>query len=159
MSKKHGWNTRENYFDIHFKVLRFFEAYMSPAVQYQHSVITAAYEIIEAPKIVFTTWNRHTVVHVHIKKDVLIRRLPGLKPEAKTFSYRYHANLPDGRALLRYCSPDDPAMKMDPKDHHTFHHKHVFDHLGNEINVVNVGSHPEEWPHVSDFLNELLMNF
>jgi hypothetical protein len=156
---KHGWNSRENYFDIHFKVLRFFEPYMTPPVQYKHEVVTDAYEIREATKIVFTTWTRNTVVHASLRKDIMIRRTPGTKPEAKAYSYRYHANLPDGRALLRYCSPDDPNLKVDPKNHHTFHHKHIFDHLGTEVKVVDVQNRSEEWPHVSDFLNELLSTF
>jgi hypothetical protein len=159
MAGRHDWRTREEYFSIHFKILRFFEPYMSPPVQYKHEVITENYEILEAPRIVFTTWTRHTVVHVKIRKEVIIRRNPGMRPEAKTFSYRYHANLPDGRALLRYCSPDDPTNPVDPKNHHTFHHKHIFDNLGNETKVINSETPPGEWPQVGNFLNELLQNF
>lgn len=158
MSGRHNWRAREEYFSIHFKILRFFEPYMSPPVQYIHDVVTDKYEILEAPKIVFTTWTRHTLVHVKIRKEVLIRRVPGTRPEAKTFSYRYHANLPDGRALLRYCSPDELA-NPDPKNHHTFHHKHIFDQLGNEIRVVNSQTAEGDWPQVGDFLTELLQNF
>lgn len=159
MAGRHGWNSRENYFDIHFRVLRFFEKYMSPPVQYKHQVVTHNYEVLIAPKIIFTTWTKNTTVHVSLKKDITIRRPKNGKPEAKTYSYRYHANLPDGRSLLRYCSPDDPSMKVDPKNHHSFHHKHLFDQLGNETKVVDVTGAGDGWPHVSDFLNELLTNF
>lgn len=159
MAGRHDWNTRENYFDIHYRVLRFAEKHMVAPVRYIHQVYTDRHEAILAPKIVFLTWGRRTTVHVSIKKDILIRRRPGFKPEARTYSYRYHANLPDGRELIRYCSPDDPNSVLNPKDHHTFHHKHVFDSNGVQIKVINIEGNGDEWPHVSDFLNEVLSSF
>lgn len=159
MSKEHDWNSRENYFEIHYKTLRFYEKYMVAATQYKHTVVTDRYEIWEAPKIVFTTWNQSNMVHVNIKKDIMIERKPGQVSKAKTFSYRYHVNLPDGRALVRYCSPDDPNDIIDPQNHHTFHHKHIFDSHGKEIRVENVTANGKSWPHVGDFLTEVLTTF
>lgn len=128
---------------------------MSQPVQYRHEVVTDNYEVLSA-KIIFTT-SKGTTLHVHIKKDITIREYHG-RAQAKTYSYRYHANLPDGRAVLRYCSPDNPNTVVDPKNHHTYHHRHVFNHLGDEVQVQNVTG-TNDWPHVGEFLSELLNSF
>jgi len=156
MPGKHDWNSRESYFDIHYRVLRFFEPFMNPPVQYKHQIVTSNFEVLTA-RFVFTT-SRGSVIKVSIKKDITIQHPKAGRTRAKTHAYRYHANLPDGRPLLRYCSPDDPNVIIDPKDHHTFHHKHVFDRLGNNIAVLDVTG-TKDWPHVGDFLNELLTDF
>ncbi len=101
MADRHGWNQRDNYFHIHYRVLRFYEPYMQHTVQYKHEVITPNFEILQTPKIILTT-SRSNIVHVNIKKDIQVRRTLGARAEAKTYAYRYHANRPDGRALVRY---------------------------------------------------------
>lgn len=131
---------------------------MQSPVQYKHQVITENFEMLIAPKIVFTTW-KGTTVHVSLKKDITIRATKLGRREAKTYSYRYHANLPSGLPLIRYCSPDDPRSIQDPNNHHTFHHRHIFDHLGNQTRVENVTTAEGGWPHVGDFLNEVLSVF
>lgn len=131
---------------------------MQSPVQYSHEVVTDNFEMLIARKIVFTTW-QGTTVHVNLKKDVTIRANKMGRLEAKTYSYRYHANLPNGVALVRYCSPDDPKVIQNPNDHHTFHHKHVFDHLGAQTQVLNMINAEGGWPHVGDFLNEVLSTF
>ncbi len=158
MAGKHDWNQRENYFDIHYRQLRFYERYMQSVVQYKHQVITSAFEILEAPKIIFTTWNNN-LVHVNIKKDIDVRKPLGARAEAKTYSYRYHANRPDGRALVRYCSPDDPSAKFLTDNHHSFHHKHIFDELGTELSVINTQGSGQDWPFVNEFLDEVLSTY
>jgi len=126
--------------------------------EYDHQVVTESHEILRVRQIVLNTWNGNTV-HAYITKDIEIRRPAGGRPEAKTYSYRYHANQPDGRSLIRYCSPDDPYEPVKQANHRTFHHRHIFDQNGNEIRIENTEGSGTDWPHVSDFLNEVLQNF
>ena len=158
MSGRHGWNLRDNYFDVHYRVLRFYEKYMQNPATYIHEVITPSFEILMAPKIILTT-SRSNIVHVNIKKDISIKRTSGAKAQAKTYAYRYHANRPDGRAFVRYCSPDDPTAKFITTNHHSFHHKHIFDEFGSEVHVINTQGTDQDWPHVNEFLDEVLATF
>jgi hypothetical protein len=70
------------------------------------------------------------------------------KKRAKTFNYSYNAWDPKtNKNLIRYCSPH--------LDHNKFHHKHDYTVDPDETNKIG----NDEWPHVSEFLEEVLTNF
>ena len=68
----------------------------------------------------------------------------------KTFSYSYLALYPNplSRNLVRYCSPHE---------HRKIHHKHVYDVDGIGFSVVEVSD--RIWPHVDEFIDEMLEKF
>lgn len=114
---------------------------------YKVSMHTERYYELECDKVLMRTY-KGTTIRVDIRKDVLIEDYRG-RLRAKTFAYSYSANLPnpDGRNLIRYCSPHE--------DHNKFHHKH--DYTTNPTTVSKIGS--DEYPHVNEFLHEVLESF
>jgi hypothetical protein len=162
---KHDWNDYQNYIDVHDRVLRFFSCYMTPVKTYSSEWPFAdkLYLILELNNVQFTT-ARGTVAGLVIEKHVIIRRAPYPKPQAKTWSYKYHAyDSTTGIGLLRYCSPDRDAGNPGNHggtNHHAVHHRHDFSRYGCDPiagDVTPVDS--EKVPHVGDFLNELLMSY
>ena len=79
----------------------------------------------------------------------MIKNLIEKKLKLLFYSYQAKRPSPDGRILIRYDSPHD--------DHNQFHHKHIFNKNGVELDVVELGS--DEWPHVSEFLKEVITKF
>jgi len=47
---------------------------------------------------------------------VEIQKLGVMRENARTEGYKYHACLPSGDGLIRYCGPDE---------HRPYHHKHL----------------------------------
>lgn len=83
-------------------------------------------------------------VEKSIELDIEFKR-----PRARTFSYSYQALTPkpNARNLLRYCSPHE---------HRPHHHKHIY-HMDGTYDVLDV---PEgTWPHVNEFLDEVLAQY
>ena len=145
---KHGWNSWENYWNIHEKVLRFYSIFMQAPKSYTLIRQTEQYYEIKCTGILFQTYSQN-LVRVDIRKNITIDDKVKSKLRAQTESYTYSANRPnpDGRNLIRYCSPHD--------DHNNFHHKHDF--TTNPPQVIALGS--DAWPHVGEFLHEVLLTF
>lgn len=144
-NKKHDWNSKENYYTVHYRTLKKYEwRFMSP-ITYRHTVYIDQYEKLEINSALFKT-DSGRYVEIKIEKDIEID-IEWARRRARTFSYSYQAKMPspDGRVLVRYDSPHE--------SHRPFHHKHIFDELGNAIKVVTIDS--DSWPHVSEFLDEV----
>lgn len=144
---KHDWNWWENYLSIHEKTLRFYNPYMTTIKTYRLLKYTERYYELGCDQIPMRTYTG-TSIRVDLRKDILIDEHRG-RLRAKTYGYTYSANLPnpDGRNLIRYCSPHE--------DHNQFHHKHDF--TVDPPIITKVGE--DEYPHVSEFLNEVLESF
>jgi hypothetical protein len=114
---------------------------------YTVSRLTDRFYQLQCENILMTTY-QGTQVRIDIRKDVLIDDQHG-RLRAKTFAYSYNANLPnpDGRNLIRYDSPHD--------DHSQFHHKHEF--TNSPPQVIRIGD--DEYPHVGEFIKEVLERF
>ena len=91
-----------------------------------------------------------TVVRIDIRKSALIDPDIKTRLRARTYEYSYSANLPKIGELIRYCGPHDIDTKS--PDHHKFHHKHDFT-SGEEV-ITKIDD--DEWPHVDEFLREVL---
>ena len=145
---KHGWNSWDNYFDIHEKVLRFYSKYMQAAKSYHVTRHTDQYYEMTCTGILFQSFNQN-LVRVDIHKDLEIEDSLKSKLKARTLGYSYSANKPnpDGRNLIRYCSPHP--------DHNRFHHRHDYTKVPTE--VIRIGD--DAFPHVGEFLNEVLRTF
>lgn len=147
---KHDWNSKENYYQVHFRVLKTISwKFINPPVSYSHLVFTDQYERLEIKKALFKT-DKGTIVDIKIEKDIEIDR-SFAKPRARTFGYSYQAKRPspDGRVLVRYDSPHE--------DHRPFHHKHTFDENGTELKIQKIED--GVWPHLSEFFEEVSKSF
>ncbi len=144
---KHDWNRWDHYLAIHEKTLRFYSPYMTAVKTYSIQRRTESYFELKCEQIPMRTY-RGASIRVDISKDVLVEEYRG-RLRARTFAYSYNANLPnpDGRNLIRYCSPHD--------DHNQFHHKHDFTVDPETITKVD----EDDYPHVGEFLNEVLEFF
>ena len=145
---KHGWNSWDNYWHIHEKVLRVYSKYMLAAKTYRVVRHTEFYYELLCTNALFNSYNQN-VVRIDIRKDVEIDSSVKAKLQARTIGYTYSANRPnpDGKNLIRYCSPHD--------DHNQYHHKHDF-----TVNPAQVHKIADDaWPHVGEFLHEVLLTF
>ncbi len=146
MSNKHGWNTWENYLRVHESVLRKYQAnFISPAPKYSVIKFTEYYYQLTLKNLELKT-RKGTVVCINIEKDVEVRP-GGTKQVARTEGYSYQAWLKGGRNLVRYDSPH--------VNHNKFHHKHDYLYLPKDVLPVK----NDEWPHVSEFFDEIINNF
>ncbi len=144
--KKHDWNTWENYLRVHENVLKKYkDNFPSHMPKYAVEMITDQYYILKLEKLELITI-KGTSVQVSIEKDVEIQE-GGRKPVAKTVGYSYKAWIKGGKNLIRYCSPHDT--------HNQFHHKHDF--TQDPPTVIRLNN--DEYPHVSEFLSELINKF
>lgn len=144
---KHDWNWWANYLSIHEQILRFYSPYMTTVKTYSILRHTERYYELRCEQIPMKTY-KGTNIRVDLRKDILIEEQRG-RLRAKTFGYSFNANLPnpDGRNLIRYCSPHD--------EHNQFHHKHNF--TIDPPTITKIGD--DEFPHVGDFLAEVLETF
>jgi hypothetical protein len=148
-SKKHNWNNKVDFYQVHFRVLKKYQWRFLNLVNYKHSIITDQHEELEIKNGLIRTVS-NSIVEIKIFKIIEVDKKFD-REKARTFAYSYQAKLPspDGRILIRYDSPHE--------DHNQFHHKHIFNKNGLELDVVELGS--DEWPHVSEFLEEVITNF
>lgn len=149
MREKHGWNTWENYLQVHERVLRDYSKHFQTSnPQYSIDQITENYYTISLDKLIVTTLTGNQV-WVKIEKDVEVKK--GVtKKVAKTYSYSYHSWRSKGKGaenLIRYCSPHEV--------HNKFHHKHVY----KNNQQVTTKIEDDDWPHVSEFLDEIIENY
>lgn len=142
---KHGWNTLGNYLAIHKRVLEQYQSGSSSPKIYTERKLTESYLTLDVNDVRITTKKGNTV-KVKIEKDAEVRVL-GKRPTVKTTDYSYHASYVDGRNIIRYCSAHPT--------HNKFHHKH--DYINKNVNP-SVRIQPEDVPHVSEFLDELINN-
>lgn len=146
MKKKHGWNTWENYFRIHEKVLKTYQAHFPNHIpKYAVQIITEHYYVMRIEKLELIT-TKGTSIQINIEKEVEVQP-GGRKPVARTEGYSYQAWIKGGNNLVRYCSPH--------KNHNQFHHKHDF--TKNPAAIIQMEI--DTWPHVSEFFDELINNF
>lgn len=149
MAQKHGPNTWENYLRVHENVLRQYSKYfVNLPITYAIEKITANYYSLLIERLEVKTSNGN-IVFIKLEKDVDVQ--PGVTRKiARTYGYSYNCWKKVGglkTRLIRYCSPH--------LDHNKFHHKHDF--TVNPSTVTKIGN--DEWPHVSDFLDEVISKF
>lgn len=147
--KKHDWNDKENYFLIHNRALKKYQWRFLNSVSYVHTVFTDQHEELEIRNALVKT-DSGSVVEIKIHK-VLEIDISWAKKKVRTFEYSYQAKRPspDGRIYIRYDSPHT--------DHNQYHHKHIFDKNGNETEILKISD--DEWPHVTEFLDEVISRF
>ena len=90
---------------------------------------------------------KNTHIYINIQKDIEVQ--PGARrPIARTEGFSYQAWFKgNGGNIIRYCSPHD--------SHNQFHHKHDYTKIPPEVLKIEAG----KWPHVSEFLDEIIMNY
>lgn len=147
--RKHDWNSWNNYLSVHEKTLsKYIRAhYVSGPQEYIVEKITDQNYGLLIHGLVLRA-NSGAEIQIKIEKTVELDT-EYVRPRARTFAYSYHALTPkpNARNLLRYCSPHD---------HRPHHHKHVYN-LDGTYNVVEVVE--RNWPHVSEFLDEVLTTY
>lgn len=96
-------------------------------------------------------WDNYLSVHDKVLsqyRQYFVNQNIEYKPEriTETYGYSYHAWLTKtNENLVRYCSPHET--------HNKFHHKHIYKN-GEELKIEKVGD--DDWPHVNEFLDEVL---
>ena len=152
---KHGWNTLRNYLEIHDKTLRFYHRYMEEPRGYVYEQLNERYHTLSCLRIFLHT-HKGTRVRIDISKDIEVDPSIPSRPRARTFAYSYNVNIPNGRELMRYCSPHDDAHEEGSAPHHSYHHRHDFSkNPRGEITLLG----KDEWPHVGEFFEEVLSRF
>ena len=144
---KHGPNTWENYLKVHERVLRDFSGNITTSdPQYKVKYITDNYYILELNRLEVLTL-KGTKIFIKIEKDIYIKE--GVRKKvAKLYAYSYHSWFKEtNKNILRYCSPHE--------DHNKFHHRHDYTH--DPMRTIKINE--DEWPHVSEFLEEIIKNF
>ena len=145
--EKHGFNTWENYLAVHEKVLNSYKHYFkNQNVRYQVQKFTENYYSLKIPKLELITLKSSRVI-VKIIKDVEVKE--GVRKKiAKTFFYSYHVRYAQSdENILRYCGPDE---------HRPYHHKHVYK---NDVEFKVEKVRDNEWPHVNEFLDEIINHY
>lgn len=126
-----------------------------PRPAYQVSQITSRFYTLECVGILFQTYQANRV-RIDIYKEVLIDDSMPRRKRARTVGYSYNANTPHGQNLIRYDSPDPPHVHGPQTPyHHMFHHKH--DYTVHPPKVTRVDD--DQYPHVGEFIEEVLMSF
>jgi len=153
-AKKHGWNSLQNYLEVHYKVLRFYSSNLVVPQDYIYNQHTPYFHSLQAIGLQFRTYKR-SLVRIDIRKFIEVSpdHTSG-QPWARTFSYSFNANIPRIGNLIRYDSPHDDTDST-PIDHHRFHHKHDFTKTPPE--VIRIPD--DKWPHVGEFFHEVLSSF
>ena len=146
---KHDWNSWENYLSVHEKTLnKYIKArYVSGPLQYTVAKLTDQHIELSIKGLILKS-DLGSNLQIKIEKTVELN-IEYVRPQARTFAYSYHALTPkpNARNLLRYCSPHE---------HRPHHHKHVY-HSDGTYDVLDV---PERtWPHVNEFLDEVLSKY
>lgn len=153
MKRKHDWNTLENYLNVHERVLHRYSGNMLTVKTYSIRKITDYFRVLRAENINFRTFNGNEI-RVDIRKNVEVDPSNKKRPRARTYDYTYSASIPNGEKLIRYCSPHEDVKPGAP-DHHQFHHKHIFKDGKEKIQKIA----DDEWPHVNEFLQEVLDSY
>ncbi len=147
--RKHDWNSWENYLNVHEKTLNQYLRQHFVAGPTVYTVIKWTPEFYELSLrgLILRTFNGNSV-EIKVEKDVELDT-EYARPRARTFGYSYHAlwPKPDARNLIRYCSPHE---------HRPQHHKHIYRADGS-YQVLDVAR--DSWPHVNEFLDEVLKSF
>jgi len=153
---KHDWASMQTYINAHDRVLRQYSKFMDHPRQYQHARITPNYLLLKCENILFTTYKGNRV-RVDITKDVEIDDSIPKREQARTFGYSYNANRPGLGNLIRYDSPDpaDEICRAAIPYHHRFHHKHEW--TSGVEHILRISD--DAWPHVDEFLGEVLSKF
>ncbi len=147
MKEKHGWNTWENYLRVHERVLKDYSSnIITSNPLYKIERVTENYYTLELSKIEVMTVKGNPVF-IKIEKDIVIKE--GVRKKlAKLYSYSYHAwSKSSLKNLVRYCSPHT--------EHNKFHHRHDYSVSPMKTTRVN----DDEYPHVSEFLQEVIDSF
>ena len=153
--RKHDWASLQTYLNAHDRVLSHYAKFMDFPRQYLHTRVTPNYLVLKCENMLLTTYNGNKV-RVDISKDVEIDDSNPKRERALTFGYSYNANRPGVGNLIRFDSPDPPAaITPSTPYHHHFHHKHEWPNGVEQILKIA----DDEWPHVDEFLHEVLSNF
>lgn len=151
---KHDWNSLKDYIERHERFIHFYQRYMETPRVYKYEWITDQYLNLSCAQIILNTYIG-TRVRVDIDKDVEVDDSNPKRPKARTYSYSYSANIPGGKNLIRYCSPHEDWEEEGAALHHKHHHKHDFTVQPTQILLLAA----DEWPHVSQFFDEVLSSF
>ena len=99
---KHGWNSLSDYLAIHEKTIRFYQKYMESPKLYTLKFLTEFELELECSGIIVHTY-RGTRVRIDIKKRVETDPSNQKRPRARTYGYKYSANIPIGiKLILRF---------------------------------------------------------
>ena len=152
---KHGWASLETYLNAHDRVLRTYTKFMDQPKQYRYEWANSNYLVLKCHGIDFTTYSGNKV-RVDLYKDVDIDDSNPKRLRARTSGYSYNANRPGVGNLIRYDSPDlAVTVAQSTPFHHQFHHKH--DWTSGVEQIIRISD--DNWPHVHEFLNEVLSTF
>ena len=151
---KHDWNALEDYLNVHAAVIGQYQKYMTRPTDYSHNWLNEEYLELSASFTITT--HLGNAIKISIEKDVEIKTLTPPRGKrigrrlARLDAYTYVAYQVGKGCLIRYCSPHDQLFDTSV-DHHEFHHKHDYS-SGREI-ISNMGT---DWPHVDEFLEEVM---
>jgi hypothetical protein len=152
---KHGWNSLQHYLEIHEKTLRMYHRYMETPRLYAYNEDTPYHHTLICTHIFLQTY-KGTRIRVDIEKDIEVDRSNPKRTRARTFGYTYSANLPGKGELIRYCGPHGDWEEEGSAPHHKRHHKHDFrKNPKGEVSLLG----EDDWPHVGEFLEEVLSSF
>jgi len=146
MKRKHGWNTWENHLKVHESVLkRYQDFFVTQNPRYQISKPTTHFYQMKLDHLQIKTFKAN-IVFVYISKDIEIQD-GARKKISRTDAYTFQAWTKNAGSLIRYCSPH--------QTHNKFHHKH--DYTTKPETLIKIGD--DQWPHVSEFFDEIIQNF
>src|SRR5690606_6861230 len=104
-SKKHDWNSWNNYLSVHEKTLNKYlnSRYISGPRQYTVEKITDQYYELSIHGLILRS-DSGAQIQIKIEKTVELD-IEYARPRVRTFGYSYHALTPKPNAqnLLRYC--------------------------------------------------------
>lgn len=151
---KHGWNTLSDYLSIHEKTIRFYHKFMEIPRVYSFQSFNEFEKTLSCFGIFVQTY-RGTRVRIDLEKIIEIDPSNPRRLRARTHTYKYSANIPNGRKLIRYCSPHQDWEEEGAAPHHADHHRHDFTKGKEEITILG----KDDWPHVGEFFEEVLGRF
>ncbi len=147
--RKHDWNSWENYLLVHETTLNKYinTRHVAGPRQYTRNKLTDQNIQLSIEGLILKS-DLGVEIQIKIEKTVELD-IEYSRPRARTFSYSYHALTPkpNARNLMRYCSPHE---------HRPHHHKHLY-YSDGTYNVLDVPD--RTWPHVSEFLDEVLCQY
>ena len=145
MVARHGWNSWDQYYNIHANVI---DGYLG------HFIFADEIGISVTPDAI--TFDGRLVcadgLEIHVEKLLDVRQHQGGRPEVRTRTYSYHVlrRHDDGRAvnLFRYDNIHTHHGHADA------HHRHAYDDDGvEEKRVDHIGA--EQWPTLGQVIQEV----
>lgn len=141
-SSRHGWNSWDNYLNVHQHQLRDFEHFIS-SNQLSYTVTDT---------LVSWQGELHCAggIEIHVRKTQEVEPRGGGWPMVKTFEYSYQVMRRQAGQAISIFRYDNVHVQP---GHPDAHHKHCFDEHGTEIEPpVHVGE--AGWPTLAEVVRE-----